>query len=356
MSNSLVMRRVREWWPVLSLSVGLVIIVAVAMWLGGDQIRVTLTEMLIRMTVVVATYLFIGNSGILSFGHIGFMCIGAYAAGWATCNPAWKQLMLTGLPTFLQDNEYPFLVAVGGGGALAAVVALIFGAAVIRLSGIGASIATFAFLAIVNSVYSNWDSVTAGTSSIIGIPQVVGPWEALAFTLLSMVVAFVFQQSRYGLMLKASRDDEVAAKASAIDIVRMRLIAFVVSAFLVGMGGALYGQFLGVLTVDIFYMGLTFVTLSMLVVGGIGSLFGAVLGVLVVTLIVEVLRALEAGVSLGGVTVSLPQGSQEIGLGVIMALILLFRSTGLTKSREVPWPFAAREAEPATAEQPQPAE
>jgi branched-chain amino acid transport system permease protein len=356
MSESLAMRRVREWWPVLSLSVALVVIVALAMWLGGEQIRVTLTEMLIRMTVVVATYLFIGNSGILSFGHIGFMCIGAYAAGWATCNPAWKQLMLTGLPSFLQETEYPFLVAVAGGGALAAAVAWIFGAAVIRLSGIGASIATFAFLAIVNSVYSNWDSVTAGTSSIIGIPQVVGPWEALAFTLFSMVVAFVFQQSRYGLMLKASRDDEVAAKASAIDMTKMRLIAFVVSAFLVGMGGALYGQFLGVLTVDIFYMGLTFVTLSMLVVGGIGSLFGAVLGVLVVTLIVEILRALEAGVSLGGVTVALPQGSQEIGLGVIMALILLFRSSGLTKSREVPWPFSAPEREPVAAEQPQLAE
>jgi len=356
MSDTLVMRRVRDWWPVLSLALVVVLVVAIAMWLGGDQIRVTLTEMLIRMTVVVATYLFIGNSGILSFGHIGFMCIGAYAAGWATCNPSWKQLMLTGLPTFLQEGEYPFLVAVGGGGLLAAVVALIFGAAVIRLSGIGASIATFAFLAIVNSVYSNWDSVTAGTSSIIGIPQVVGPWEALAFALVSMVVAFIFQQSRYGLMLKASRDDEVAARASAIDIVKVRLIAFVVSAFLVGMGGALYGHFLGVLTVDIFYMGLTFITLSMLVVGGIGSLSGAVVGVLAVTLVVEVLRAVEAGVGIGGVTIALPQGTQEIGLGVIMALILLFRSSGLTKSREVPWPFATREPEPAATEQPQAAE
>jgi branched-chain amino acid transport system permease protein len=238
------------------------------------------------------------------------------------------------------------------------VVALIVGFAIMRLSGIAASIATFAFLAIVNSVYSNWDSVTAGTSSIIGIPQVVGPWEALAFVLLSMVVAFVFQKSRYGLMLKASRDDEVAAKASAVDIVKVRLIAFVASAFLVGMGGALYGHFLGVLTVDIFYMGLTFITLSMLVVGGIGSLFGAVVGVLAVTLVVEVLRALEAGITVGGNKIALPQGAQEIGLGVIMVLILLFRPAGLTRSREVPWPFVRRGAKPAdeAAEQAQPAE
>ena len=64
---------------------------------------------------------------------------------------------------------------------LPALVALLFGFAIMRLYGIAASIATFAFLIIVNSVYSNWDSVTAGVSSIIGIPTVVGPWTAFAF-------------------------------------------------------------------------------------------------------------------------------------------------------------------------------
>ncbi|HTG20264.1 MAG TPA: branched-chain amino acid ABC transporter permease, partial [Reyranella sp.] len=180
MNDGRLMLFAREWWPVVSLGLALVLIVAVVGQLGGDQTRVTLTEMLIRMVVVIATYLFIGNSGILSFGHVGFMCIGAYAAGWATCNPAWKQLMLTGLPVFLREEEYPFLLAVAGGGALAAVVALIVGFAIMRLSGIAASIATFALLAIVNSVYSNWETVTAGTSSIIGVPNVVGPWVALA--------------------------------------------------------------------------------------------------------------------------------------------------------------------------------
>src|SRR5258707_10803972 len=316
MNDGLLKRLACEWWPVVSLGLGLVLIVGVVGQLGGDQTRVTLTEMLIRMVVVIAPYLFIGNSGILSFGHVGFMCIGAYAAGWATCNPAWKQLMLTGLPVFLREEEYPFLLAVAGGGALAAVVALIGGYAIMRLPVIAASIATFAFLAIVNSVYSNWDSVTAGTSSIIGIPQVVGPWEALAFALFSMVAAFVFQKSRYGLMLKASRDDEVAARASAVDIVKVRLIAFVVSAFLVGMAGALYGHFLGVLTVDIFYMGLTFITLWMLVVGGVGSLFGAVVGVLAVALVVGGPGALAARITVGGHKDAPPPAPQGNGLGV----------------------------------------
>jgi branched-chain amino acid transport system permease protein len=341
MSYSTMLRLVERYWVVIVLSLIVTTIVAAGELVGSERATVTINEMLIRMTVVVAIYIFVGNSGVLSFGHIAFMCIGAYAAGWATCEPAWKQLMLTGLPQFLQEGQYPFLVAVGGAGTLAALVALLFGAAVIRLSGIAASIATFAFLAIVNSVYSNWDTVTAATSSIIGIPTVDSPWVFLAFTVLTILAAFLFQQSRYGLMLRASRDDEVAARSSAIDIVKVRLIAFVLSAFFVGIGGGLYAHFLGVLTVDVFYMSLTFITLSMLIVGGIGSLSGAVIGVLAVTLIVEILRGLEGGVALGAVMMRLPKGSQEIGLGLILALILVFRASGLTRSREIPFPFGA---------------
>jgi len=337
-----VVRLMEKYWVVVALSLIVAAVILGAEATRNDDVIVIVDEMLIRMTVVVATYIFIGNSGVLSFGHIAFMCIGAYAAGWASCEPSWKQLMLTGLPEFLQDNQYPFIVSVAGAGALAAVVALIFGAAVIRMSGVAASIATFAFLAIVNSVYSNWETVTAATSSVIGIPTVSSPWIFFTFAVFAMVCAFLFQESRYGLMLRASRDDEVAARSSAINIGRVRLIAFVLSAFLVGLGGGLYAHFLGVLTVDVFYINLTFVTLSMLIVGGVGSLSGAVFGVLVVTLIVEALRVLEGGLSIGSVSVQLPKGFQEIGLGLMMALILIFRPGGLTRGREISFPWRTR--------------
>src|SRR6478736_8763317 len=92
------------------------------------------------------------------------------------------------------------------------------------------------------------------------------------------------------------RDDEIAARASAAAVERVRLTAFVISAFLIGAGGSLYAQFLGILTADTFFMGLTFITLAMLVIGGIGSLTGAVVGTVAVTLIIEILRGLEGGV------------------------------------------------------------
>jgi branched-chain amino acid transport system permease protein len=342
----------RKYWPLMVLSVGVLVIVAVGDAFGGEQLQTTLIEMLIRMIVVVAMQLFIGNSGVLSFGHIGFMCIGAYAAAWATCEPSWKQLMLTGLPEFLQSAQWPFPADIFMAGALAALVALLFGAVVIRLSGIAASIATFAFLAIINSVYSNWESVTAGTSSIIGIPTLGGPWPTVVFVLLTMLGGFLFQNSRYGLMLRASRDDDVAATACAVEVIRVRLIAFLVSAFFVGIGGGLYAHFLGVLTVDVFYLNLTFITLSMLVVGGVGSVSGAVIGVVAVTVVVEVLRSLEAGFAVGASHFALPEGSQEIGLGLIMALILIFRPSGLTRSREIPWPFTIRSTTAASRQTP----
>ncbi|SNB71990.1 amino acid/amide ABC transporter membrane protein 2, HAAT family [Arboricoccus pini] len=328
-------RLLRGLLPPVLVMLGVAILTVIAVQLGGDDLSLTITETLIRLTVVVGLSIFVGNSGIVSFGHIGFMCIGAYVAAWATCNPMWKQLMLTGLPTMLQENQYPFLVAVAGGGILAAFVGLILGAAILRLSGIAASIATFAFLAIVNNVYSNWDTVTAATSSIIGIPVEVDPYMALAFALCAIAIAFWFKDTRMGLMLRASRDDGVAARASGVSILKVRLVAFVLSAFVVGVGGTLWAQFLGVLTVDMFYLPMTFMTLAMLIVGGMGSVTGAVVGTIAVTVFVQLFRAMEGGVTVGATTFALPQGTQEIALGIAMALILIFLPAGLTRSREL---------------------
>ncbi|NEK38146.1 branched-chain amino acid ABC transporter permease [Rhizobium leguminosarum] len=318
---------------VLSLVVAAIALVTTLV--GDEAIATSVTEMLIRMTLVVGLYIFIGNSGITSFGHVAFSCLGAYAVGWATAEPMFKQIMLSGLPTFLQENQYPFWMAMIGSALLPAVVALLFGLAIMRLNGIAASIASFAFLIIVNSVFANWDSVTAGVSSIIGIPTIVGPWVATGGAIFAILVANLFQTSRFGIMLRACRDDEVAAKASGVRVVRVRLTAFVLSAAVAGVSGGLYAQFLGILAIDAFYLNLTFIALAMLVVGGVGSLTGAVSGVVVVTVIVEVLRFLERGFTLGSTSIALPPGSQEIGLGIIMALILIFRPGGIAGGREL---------------------
>jgi branched-chain amino acid transport system permease protein len=331
-------RRMEPAWPLLSLIILVLLVAGTTLWVNDPEISQTVTEALIRLVVVVGMYLFIGNSGIISFGHIGFMAIGAYAAAWQTCCPPLKPTIMPGLPDFILHRSVPFLPATLIAGTLTALVALVVGFFIMRLSGVGASIATFALLAIVEIVYSNWDRVTAGTGAVIGIPVVVTVPVATCACLAALIIAYGFQVSPCGLSLRSSRDDEIAARAAGVDVFRQRLIALVLSAFLVGFGGALYSHFLGILSPDIFYLNLAFVTLAMLVVGGVGSLAGAVVGVLVVSAAIEVLRRLEVGMDVAGMTISLPPGSQEVLLGILMLLVLVFRNRGLTGSREISWP------------------
>lgn len=124
-------------------------------------------------------------------------------------------------------------------------------------------------------------------------------------------------------MLRASSDDVVAAHASAIPVLRLRLLALILSAFVVGSGGAIYAHFVGILSPDNFYLGMTFITLAMVVIGGIGSLSGAVVGMIIVTIVVQTLRLFEAGVTLGATEIKLPNGSQEVGLAIAWILFLV---------------------------------
>jgi branched-chain amino acid transport system permease protein len=140
------------------------------------------------------------------------------------------------------------------------------------------------------------------------------------------------------LALRATRDEAVAASASGIDIVRERLVAFVVSAFVIGLAGAFYAHFLSIVNPGSFYLRTTFITLSMLVVGGMYSLSGAVAGVVVISALIEMFRNLEKGVSLGDLTIALPNGVQEIAIGIITIVILMYLPTGLTGNREFSWP------------------
>lgn len=309
----------------------------IAKFAGSGPFTRTVVEMFIRVMLVVGIYIFVGNSGVMSFGHTGFMCIGAYAAAWFTIPPVMKNVSLPGLPAFLAHTQLPIFISAALAGLLAALFALIVGRIMMRLSGIAASIATFAMLAVINVVYSNWDSVTGGTGSIVGIPFYTGIWTALGGAILVVIIAYFYQISRSGLALRSGRDEATAAAASGIDIVRERLIAFVISAFVIGVAGALYAHFLGVVNPDAFYLGITFITLSMLVVGGMNSLSGAVMGVIVISAIIQLLRWLEKGVDLGGVTLSIPNGLQEITIGLVMIVILMFRPSGLTRNRELVW-------------------
>lgn len=328
----------RALWPVLVPAV-VVILLTILLAESGPVLARVVTDTLIKMTIVIGLYVFIGQSGIVSFGHGGFMVIAAYVSAWLTIPPQFKKIILPEIPFWLQQLHFHPAWAAVVAAVIATFIALIIGLALMRLAGIAASIATFAFLNVVVVIYNNWSSWTKGTASLVGLPVYVGPYTALMVALAAMIVAFAFQSSRWGMMLRATRDDPIAARAAGISIVRMRLIGFVVSVAIVSVGGLLQGHFGGALTTSAnVYLNLTFLTLTMLIVGGMRSLAGAVSGVILVAVISEFLRQLERGMSLGGVEFVVPSGFGQVALGVILLLVLILRPRGLLGGRGIPFP------------------
>jgi branched-chain amino acid transport system permease protein len=338
--------------PVILIAI-LAVLALAAMLVGSGPFNQTIIEIFIRVVLVVGLYVFIGNSGVISFGHIGFTCLGAYMTAWLTILPAMKKSKLKGLPDLILNAKLHYSLGFIAAAVFAAVCAYLIGKVLMRLSGIAASIATFAVLAVIIQVYSNWDSVTGAQSSVVGIPIVRVIWPYFICAVLVVIVAYFHAISRSGLALRAARDEATAAAASGVDIPRERLIAFTISGAMMGLGGAMFAHSVGVVTPDTFYLGLTFITLSMLVVGGMNSLSGAVLGVVVLSIIIQLLRWLEKGVDVDGTVLALPLGVQEIAIGVVMIVILMYRPTGLTRNRELVWPsnrLAAAGSPPAAAD------
>ncbi len=322
--------------PLLAL---LALIVAITL-LAGIADTVTARRVilfLVNVVCVVGLYVFMGNSGVLNFSSVGFMAIGAYVAALLTMPTGPKGMFLPDLPSWLAAAELPALAGPFLGGFFCAVVAVVVGMPIMRLSGIAAAIATFSLMFICYIVLGNWTSMTGGQISLMGLKAYVGLWTACAFAVGAVVVAFAYQETRWALALRASREDAVAAQASGIRVARLRLGAFTLGAFLCGVGGALYGHFQGTLRVESFYLDPTFLLVTMLVVGGMRSLTGAVVGCLVISLLTEILRLVEVGIPLPGtgVTLTAAAGFGDVVLAVLMLVILLFRPDGITGGREI---------------------
>ena len=314
----------------------LLLLVCVIVHAAGNQlIEGSLTEALVYMVMVVGLSVFVSNSGIISFGHVSFALVGAYASAWQTCCPGLRGVFMPGLPQILLDTNVPVVPAALTAALLATAVAAVAGIAITRLNAVAASIALLSLLFVVKTIYENWTSVTAGQGSLAGLPLYVGLWTALAWATGAIIVAQLYMNSANGLRLRAIREEYAAARAAGIVVWGERMIGLVVSAFVFAIGGILFGHYLGTLAVSIYWLDMTFLTLAMLVVGGMRSLTGAVTGTLAVSAVREFLRAFERGFTVSGNTIQIPQGSQEIVLALALLLILVFRPQGIVGDYEL---------------------
>jgi branched-chain amino acid transport system permease protein len=297
------------------------------------------TDAIVAAATVVALYVFVGNSGVLSFGQIGFFIVGAYAAGELTVPADAKQGVLPNVFSLLKDHTLPNAWSLVVAAAVGGLYALLVGLPLMRLSGLAAGIATFAVLEITHNIVRNWEKIGPGPLTLSTVPETTDLWQATIGAIAVVAIAYAYQRSRLGRKLRATREDPFAAQAAGIDIHRERLWAFVLSGTMAGFAGGLYVHFSGTFNVEDVYLELTFLTLAMLVVGGAGSLFGAVVGALAVSALDSFLSDAENGdVS----WLHAPAGTRLVAVAAFMAVVLVFLPRGLTGGREFSLPRMPR--------------
>jgi branched-chain amino acid transport system permease protein len=323
--------------PILAV-LGVAILVAITLAaprLVGDYYVRVLIVICINAILVVSLGIGNGFTGVFSLGHVGFVAVGAYVSGILSLPATAKSAYLPDLPAWLSGWDLSFLPATIVAGLVCVILALLVGAPLMRLSGHFVSVATLGFLIIVNVVLINAEDFTRGARTFTGVPlETTLPW-ALGWLLVTLLVVARIVYSPKGRAYRAVREDTIAAQAIGIQVLPTRLSAFVIGAFFAGVGGSLYGHYLGSFSPAAFYFAYTFSLISMLVIGGMQSLTGAVVGVLLVSILSELLRNLERGFSLGAIAIPPLYGASQIVLGIIFILIMIFRPSGVVGDHEL---------------------
>ena len=300
----------------------------------GGSIVVQAQYALASLVMVIGLQLFVGTSGILSFGHVAFVAVGAFTYALAQVPPDLKASMLPGLFPFLQDLALPWWAAVALAGVAAAALAAIVGPFLMRAEGLQAGIATFAPLLMTQQVLTYWRSVAPPSGqSFVGIPDVFGLQTLLWFALAAIVLSWLYQRTRTARLLRATREAPLAAPASGVQPLHNRMIALVLSAAMCGVGGALWAETNRVVSASQLGIGMTFTLLAMLVLGGRLSMWGAVAGTMVYSILDSALQFLQRGVEVAGWIVWIPEGARLIFLGALLVIVLLFLPEGLTGGR-----------------------
>jgi branched-chain amino acid transport system permease protein len=241
---------------------------------------VTFTVVLIAVNAIIAIglNLLTGFTGQISLGHAGFVAIGAYAAGLLAAR--------VGLPWW---------IAWPAAGMIAAAFGFLIGLPALRLTGPYLTIATLGFGIAVHQVLTNWEALSGGRMGL-AIPRVTfGPaalsadqrlyYLAVSIAVLLTWVAYNLARSHVGRAFVAIRDSDIAAEVIGVNLTRYKTLAFAVSAFYAGIGGAMLAQALRHIDPQLFTLFESIYYFSMIVIGGLASIPGAIIGAAVLTVL-----------------------------------------------------------------------
>jgi branched-chain amino acid transport system permease protein len=306
----------------------------------------------------------VGMAGLLDLGYAAFFAIGAYFYGilssfqlqpeWSSF---WEPFSYLGLVARMPGpgtvdvvhTTLSFWLAIPLAGAFAALCGVVFGAPTLRLRGDYLAIVTLGFGEIVPIIARNWTSATNGAMGLNGVapPSLGGvsfgvdstPYYYVAVALVAALIfiSIRLRDSRIGRAWMAIRDDEIAAGAMGVNLVRFKLLAFAIGASFAGMTGTFYVAKLQTATPEMFGFPVSVMILVMVVLGGMGSVWGVVLGAMILQLLqswflqdlTQWLHVL--GEWVGSDTLQAIDLTQSIELifGIILVLMMLYRRDGL---------------------------
>ena len=312
----------------------LIVSAPLLLW-GGKSLASTAVVFLINVCLVLALQSFVGNSGILSFGHVAFMGVGAYVTAWLTIPPQLKIDQLPELPSWLAHQEMGIIPAAVGAALVAATLAALVGIVLIRMTVDTMVMATFALLLVMYSVWINWADVTRGSNGVFGVPRLTTPLVAIFAGIFFVISVRLFKSMPTGLKLRATREDELSAGTSGINVRQTRYLAWVLSAALMGAAGSLWALNIIAFDPGQFSFAMTFALLAMLIIGGRESVLGAVVGAGAIVVITEIFSRIEQGVSIGAFELPRITGTVQFVIAILIILALILRPEGIVGRREI---------------------
>ncbi|QBX57245.1 branched-chain amino acid ABC transporter permease [Nocardioides seonyuensis] len=278
--------------------------------LGSPYYIQIMTQLLIFTVLFIGLDVAVGHAGLVSMAHGALFGVGAYTTGVLTVTHGWT-----------------FWATVPMAIALAAVVGLMVGLLTLRLGGHYFVIATLGLGLVGTIVIKNWKSVTNGDLGISPIPLPESPggtwftsmegfyYLVLAVTVLVSVFVAWMMRSGTGQRLRAIRDNQALAAAIGVDVVRARLVAFVVSAGIAGLAGSFQASSLSYINPEVGGQVIAFTALMAIIVGGRASVAGPFIGAAIFVILPEVLRAADE--------------YRMVIMGVALIIVVIFAPDGI---------------------------
>lgn len=265
-----------------------------------------LIMIMINIILAASLNITVGILGQISLGHAGFMSVGAYSAGLFL-----KSGLMQGLPAYL--------CALLLGGLAALILGFLVGIPSLRLKGDYLAIITLAFGEIVR-VFIEYFDFTGGAQGLSGIPTQKNMPLIYPICVISVLLMYSMMTSRHGRLILAIREDEIAAEASGVNLSRSKIFAFAYSAMFAGIAGAVYAQYMGLLSARQFGTTASIDILVMVVLGGMGSFTGSILSAIALTILPEFLRAIHE--------------YRMILYSLALIIVMLYRPSGLLGREE----------------------